>query len=68
MLAGTPVRMLAEELAHTNRHMEVPARIIAEAGSRMIMEVRAQIFILRVQSCTEACARIFLLKVYACTE
>ena len=53
-------RIPAEACDRTNIHMEVRARILAEAC--------AWSFILRVRVCKESHACVFLLKVGSCTE
>ena len=40
--------MLAEAHAWTNRQAEVPARMLMEEYARIIVEVRAWMFLLRV--------------------
>ena len=75
MLAGARAQMIAEERAQKNRHTEVQARMNMEACVRMLGELRAwtfimrmRLFLLRVQAYKESRASIFLLKLWACTE
>ena len=60
-------RILTEAGAWINRHMEVQARMLAEACAwTFLLRVRA--FLLWLRAFKEAGDRIFLLKVQACIE